>query len=65
MIGNNEIRLNQRTMQEAVQEYLDRRSTSQGRVEVTDIKFQGTEFIVSVKGSEAGEGSEDASQSEG
>ncbi len=57
MIGANELHLNSATMQEAVQEYLDKRTTSQGRVTVTNVKFQGTGFIVSVKGPEAGDAS--------
>ena len=60
MIGNNEIRLNQKTMREAVQEYLDKRAMPHGKIKVTDIKLLDSYFVISVKGPEAN----DASQSE-
>ena len=37
MIGNNTLMLNQATMIEAVQEYLDRRSTDLGHVKVKGV----------------------------
>lgn len=38
MRGRNELVLNTATMIEAVQEYLDKRTTDEGRVKVVDIK---------------------------
>ena len=54
MIGNNEIRFNRGTMQEAIQEYLDKRATPVGQVEVTGVRYLNDEFVISVKGPEAG-----------
>ena len=61
MIGNNEIRFNQATMKEAVQEYLSKRAMPCGQVEVTNVKRLDSEFIISVKGPEAGDASKSQS----
>ena len=60
MIGNNKIHLNQATMREAVQEYLDARSLPRGKVKVVSIKHSDSVFIIEVTTPET----DSASQSE-